>query len=126
MKSLKLEKTFRGPVPVTSFASQLACSVDHDIAHLVPDDIMSICKKRLGKLLKTKKKTSSLGRNLKKLVVDNSFESLNLTEDDIASSVSVQKYFYLGPASKIRFKPQNPTQSWTTLQAMTSTRCAVI
>ena len=121
--ALKLDQTYRGSVPMTEYVSQIPCSFIDGLDDTCKEELKGICKGKGKGSKKTRAlETSSLGRNLRKLV------SHDINVPDNSSSGSGQDLsmnvaaLLLSPDALIRFNPNDKSKSWTTFEAMSQTR----
>ena len=121
--ALKLEKTHRGPVPMSKLVSKMSCSVSEDD---VEDDqcfakIKKMCKKKDKERKFKALRTSLLGRNLRSLVADNDFDEEDNGTVSRQELISIN-LLLLSPDDRIRFQPKDRSKTWTTFEAMAETR----
>ena len=117
------KRAHRGPVAMTKLVSDLVCKDSFDstveLEEKCFEDIK--CKpdkdKKRSKSLETPSE-SELGRNLRKLVSDDTILSAEDTED---LSFNVRALL-LSPNWLLRFQPQDNSKTWTTFEAMDQTR----
>ena len=113
------DKAYRGPLAMTKLVSDLACQYDVEMEEGCLQDIERECIDNKGKKSAKSLETSSeLGRNLRKLVSDDSFLSVKDAED---LSFNV-KALLLSPNWLLRFHPLDKSKTWTTFEAMEQTR----
>ena len=120
VKKIYKKRAHRGPLAMTKLVSDLACQAGVELEEKCVKDIDTKCKSDTNKKSKSldTSSESELGRNLRKLVSDDTLLSAE-DREDLSFNV---RALLLSPNWLLRFQPQDKSKTWTTFEAMDQTR----